>query len=54
MVITVLIVTVFALLAGMRVSMLVGHDGAVHCAPPGVKQASVYRRKLERKFGTHR
>ena len=53
MVIAVLIVAVIALLAGVRVSALVGRDGAVHYAPSGIRRASAYRKRLERKFGLH-
>lgn len=53
MVIAVLIVAVFALLAALRMSALVGRDGAVHYAPTGVARATAYRKRLERKFGLH-
>lgn len=54
MVIAVLIVAVFALLAGLRVSALVGHDGAVHYASPGVRKASADCKRLEHRLHFHR
>jgi len=51
MAITVFGVVVFVLLAGLRMSALVGRDGAVHYTPFGIRWASSNRRRLGRKFG---
>ena len=53
MAIAVLLVAVFALLVGMRLSALVGRDGTVHYAVPGARRVSVYRKLRERKLGMH-
>ena len=54
MVLALLIIAVFAVLIGLRVFALIGRDGAVHYAVPGIRGASAYRKSLERKFGLHR
>ena len=54
MVLALLIIALFAVLIGLRVFALIGRDGAVHYAVPGIRRASAYRKSLERKFGLHR
>ncbi len=42
-----------ALMIGLRLSALVGRDGTVHVSGAGVRQASLYRKRLERKLHAH-
>lgn len=53
MILAVLLVAVFALLVGTRLSALVGRDGRVHYAVPGARRVSAYRKRFERKVGMH-
>ena len=43
----------FALAIAIRVSALVGKDGAVHCATRRTNQATAYRKRLERNLHAH-
>ncbi len=44
----------FAIVVWLRVSALVGKDGAVHCATRRTNQATAYRKRLERNLHAHR
>ena len=54
MLIVLLLISTFALLAGLRALALIGRKRAVHYGGPGIEQAARDQRRLEREFGMHK